>query len=183
MSKEQIPFHRAYGPRKAKKIYEPGESLTKQSFKDDCDLNVIMARYTKTGVLPTNLREDGIYGDFSEVGDYQRAQEIYLRANDQFQALPGKVRARFNNDPAEFLDFCSRSENKEEMVYLGLIDKSKLKELQSTPEPVTAPKGEPQQDPKQSTKAVGKSEPPSTGGGATIAKRKKSFARPVTHLM
>ncbi|RYF32309.1 MAG: hypothetical protein EOO38_31115, partial [Cytophagaceae bacterium] len=40
----------------------------------------------------------------------------------QFDALPAKIRDRFNNDPSRFLAFCENPENEAELVQLGLRD-------------------------------------------------------------
>jgi hypothetical protein len=32
------------------------------------------------------------------------------------------LRARFSNDPAEFLDFCMNEENRDEAIRLGLVE-------------------------------------------------------------
>ena len=37
------------------------ELMTKQSFKDECDINNIVNRFTRAGVLPT-LPSTGVYG-------------------------------------------------------------------------------------------------------------------------
>lgn len=95
-------------------------TLTKQSEKDACDLNLIMARYEKTGVLPDMIRSNPQYGDFSSVPDFLQAQLLVRKANDQFAALDAHVRDRFGNDPAYMLAFCADPANAEEMVKLGL---------------------------------------------------------------
>lgn len=99
--------------------FEGTVSRTKQEFAAECDLNTIMARYTQTGELPAGMV--GTYGDFSEVPDYLEAQIIIARADAQFSALPAEVRARFENDPAKFLDFVHDPDNLEELQKLGML--------------------------------------------------------------
>lgn len=93
---------------------------TQQQFKAECDINNIMAKYKKTGVLPSLIKADPRYGDFSDVLDYQESLNIVMHANDQFAALSAKVRRRFDNDPAKFLEFTADPKNAEEMIDLGL---------------------------------------------------------------
>ena len=50
-------------------------SKTKQEFKDDCDLNVILTRYRETGLIDVPIHEM-FYGDFSHVTDYAEAFEV-----------------------------------------------------------------------------------------------------------
>lgn len=99
------------------------EGLTKQAHKAECDINNIMNRYHKSGILP-NTRK-GIYGDFSSVEDYQRACDTVIQANEQFNGLNAKIRQRFSNNPAAFLDFCNNPDNIEEMITLGLAERKK----------------------------------------------------------
>lgn len=101
---------------------ETERSQTKQHFAEECDINNIMERYEKTGVLPEATRQL-LYGDFSDVGSFQEAQDIVLLGRAQFDALPARVRDRFGNDPAKFLAFCEDESNRDEMITLGLIDK------------------------------------------------------------
>jgi len=95
-------------------------SLTKQSFRDECDINTILKRFNVTGQLPVGSVQPQ-YGDFSGVTDYQSALNAVMAAQDSFLALPAKLRARFDNDPALFVEFASDEANKDEMKALGLL--------------------------------------------------------------
>lgn len=104
--------------------------MTKQEFRDECDINNIMAKFVRTGQLPPAV---GIarYGDFSSVGTYQESLEVLRIARQQFDALPSKVRDRFRNDPALMLSFIADKDNLAEAKSLGL-----LKEEEAPPAPV-----------------------------------------------
>jgi phage internal scaffolding protein len=41
-----------------------------------------------------------------------------------FNDLPSSIRSRFGNDPAAFLDFVNDEGNADEMIKLGLIEKT-----------------------------------------------------------
>jgi len=99
---------------------DPSESKTQQSAAQECDINYIMQRYEKTGILPDLIKADPRYGDFSAVPDYQKAMEIVAHAEEQFAALDAPIRRRFNDDPANFLGFCEDPQNVDELVKLGL---------------------------------------------------------------
>jgi len=101
---------------------------TKQSMKDECDINQIMKKFEKTGILPDMIKTNPQYGDFSEPIEYRDSLELVRHAAEQFQALSAKVRARFNNDPEVFLDFATNPANAEEMVTLGLATKREPKD-------------------------------------------------------
>lgn len=94
-------------------------SLTVQDPKDDCDINRIMSRYVQSGVAPQVTRVP-IQGDFTEIVDYRTALEAVQGAQQAFQSLDGKVRARFGHDPARFHDFCLDPANLPELRKLGL---------------------------------------------------------------
>lgn len=96
-------------------------SRTQRHFAADCDINNIMARFTRTGVLP--VREDQPqYGDFSEPFDFRTACDFINDANGRFLALPARIRRMFGNDPAALLDYLADSSNHDDAVALGLIE-------------------------------------------------------------
>jgi phage internal scaffolding protein len=101
-------------------LYCEDPSRTKQSFKEECDINTILKRFNITGQLPVGPLQPQ-YGDFSGVFDYQTALNAVIAAQDSFNALPATLRNRFANDPAAFVDFCSDESNREEMIRLGLV--------------------------------------------------------------
>jgi len=111
-------------------------SLTKQSFRDECDINNILRQFNVTGQLPVGSVQPQ-YGDFSGITDYQSALNAVMAAQDSFLALPAKLRARFDNDPALFVEFASDEANKEEMKALGLLSQETVQAVVSSPsEPV-----------------------------------------------
>lgn len=96
---------------------------TQQHFKDECDINNIMKRFQTTGVLPDLIKSNPAYGDFSTVPDFLDAMNILNHAHDQFSSLSSRVRARFDNDPQQFLNFVNDPSNNAEMIELGLATK------------------------------------------------------------
>lgn len=99
--------------------FEGDPGMTDQSQTEDCDVNKIVDRFMKTGVLP-GVDVERVYGDFSAVTDYHQAMNVISHAQQQFEGLDAKVRKRFGNDPAEFLAFCNDPKNAQELVKLGL---------------------------------------------------------------
>lgn len=95
-------------------------SLTKQSFKDECDINNIMKKYQKTGLVTHLASFSGQYGDFTSAEDYHASFNKVLEAQDMFMTLPSSVRSRFENDPAKFLEFVHDPKNQTDLVKLGL---------------------------------------------------------------
>lgn len=108
-----------YGSRVRSPIVFDGESRTKQSFKESCNINTILSQYVRTGVVQ-GAATPPTYGDLNPV-DYQSALNLIIEAEDAFSSLPSGLRKRFDNDPAEYLAFSSDPSNRDEMVKLGLI--------------------------------------------------------------
>lgn len=99
------------------------ETLTQQSFIEECDINTIVRKYMDVGA-PVDWREP-LYGDFSEIPDYQTAFEVVQAAADSFAALPSTIRTRFGNDPAQMMAFLADDANREESYTLGLRERPK----------------------------------------------------------
>lgn len=99
-----------------------GESMAQTSDMEDADINVIMAKYNRTGMMPS-LNMQALTGDFSDVGDFREAQERIREANEEFAKVPANLRKRFDNDPQKFIDFVLDDSNETELVKLGLRNK------------------------------------------------------------
>lgn len=97
------------------------KSLTQQHQKDESDINVIVKRFGITGQLPQGVRAP-TYMDFDDVIDFRTAMDAIRAAQASFDRMPAEVRARFGNDPAAFVDFCSEPGNLPEMRRLGLAE-------------------------------------------------------------
>lgn len=95
-------------------------SLAQQQFKDDADINVLVARYGLTGKMPDNPRQPS-YGDFTGVSDYRSAIEAVKAADEAFMALPGPVRAEFLNDPQVYLEAFDNPANEPRLRELGFL--------------------------------------------------------------
>lgn len=118
----------AYSDRERVQFKSDKPSMTKQSFKNECDINSIMRKWKVTGVLPHARDVAGQYGDFSDIMDYQTALNAVISANDNFMSLPAKLRARFYNDPAQFLKFCDDPANAGELIALGLAQDARTEQ-------------------------------------------------------
>lgn len=117
------------GEKPGVKFVEP--SATLQSFKDDADINCIIARYENTGVLvdpSVPVSRTPNFGDFSALPTYQEAQNVIIAAKNAFDALSSKIRERFHNDPAAYYDFVRSlkkgSEAYDEAIALGIVNQS-----------------------------------------------------------
>jgi len=91
-----------------------------QHFKEQCNINDIMARFKKTGVLPV-VQTLPIYGDFTTVESFQSAVDRIKTAENIFKSLPARIRDRFNNNPGDLIAFIQDEKNREEAIELGFI--------------------------------------------------------------
>jgi len=95
------------------KNYSDGR--TKQSFKDQTDVNKIIARHARSGTLSHLEQWGGQYGDLSGF-DFQTAQNQIAKANSMFEKLPAEVRREFSNSPEEFFEFVNDPENRDDLA-------------------------------------------------------------------
>lgn len=95
-------------------------SRTKSEFAEECNINNIVGRALKTGVMPSGTRKP-LFEDFTEVKDYTETQRIIATAEQNFMQLAPEVREKFGNNVAELLDFIDNPENAKEAAELGLI--------------------------------------------------------------
>lgn len=94
-------------------------SKTDQSFKEDCDVNLILKRFMKTGQQLPPIT--GIYADVSEVPNLDTALTQLNQAQNAFDSLPSDVRRRFGNSPVELVNFLKNPDHYDEGVKLGLL--------------------------------------------------------------
>lgn len=120
------------------------ESLTKQSFRDECDINNIIRKHAATGQCNHISARNPRYIDCVGTVDYQQALDIVDAAAAQFAALPSNLRARFRNDPALMLEFLADEKNVEEAAKLGLLKAAPEEPKKAQEEPKKAPEAKSQ---------------------------------------
>lgn len=82
------------------------EHLTKQSFKDQCDINRVLDR-AKTGAGLSHIANyGGMYGDFSDwdANTYEDMRNQLARGESIFNDLPAELRAEFDNNAGKFFE-------------------------------------------------------------------------------
>jgi len=121
---------RKFGDRVASRQHTGETTRVQQNLHETTDINRIMAKYQKTGLLTHVNTYAGEYGDFSGVPDYKTGLERVQAAEEMFASLPAKIRDRFFNDPARFIEFATDKSNQQEMRDLGLAPP-----LPAAPEP------------------------------------------------
>ena len=121
--KVKLPKRGRAGPRVSIDCSESVlPSKTKQAFKKECDVNLIVANAMK-GALVTHLnRYQPYYIDAADGPvDFHEAMCRVIEARQAFDAMPAHVRDRFANDPGLLLDFLGDPDNADEARKLGLL--------------------------------------------------------------
>lgn len=97
-------------------------TMTNQFSKDESDINTIMKKYETTGQFQCHIKQGGAYQDFLQITDFHDMMNTVIYAKEAFQTLPAHVRARFQNDPGQLLEFLQDEKNYDEGVKLGLLN-------------------------------------------------------------
>ncbi|QXP44296.1 MAG: internal scaffolding protein [Arizlama microvirus] len=121
LNNHKIQFRHAYSKQLRTPFINHGPAITKQEFKSECDINEIMGRYMRTGILDFVNKHQPRYEDLSNAADYQQAMLIVAESKTLFEDLPSQIRTKFENDPAKFLDFVHNPANRSEMAEMGLL--------------------------------------------------------------
>lgn len=97
-------------------------SITEQSHRSECNINSIMSRFMRTGVLGSDTQaREMFFGDFSDVGSFHDVQNIMADAREKFTSLPANIREAFGNDISKFLDALRDRSQIGKLLDLGLI--------------------------------------------------------------
>jgi len=97
----------------------PRVKRVKSSMKDSCDINVIMARYAKTGAIDHLAKHGGSYG-FVPSLSFHESMNIVRKAEEMLADLPSDARKRFKNSPQLLMEFLDNPDNLAEARKLGL---------------------------------------------------------------
>ena len=112
-----------YAERKKQTQIKSGNAKTSQDKKLACDINRIMARAKKNGILPDLNNRQVIYADFTVLPNYQEALNKVIKMETEFMQLPALTRKEFDNDPQKLVEFLSDPTNEERAISLGLVAK------------------------------------------------------------
>ena len=102
-------------------------SLAVQDEKDETDINYIVNKYAdgQKGIMTLDLGDSSQYaylqfGDATLPGDYSTALELVSGVREEFYSLPAYVRAKFGNDPMDFIEQLNNPETLEYLQQQGL---------------------------------------------------------------
>lgn len=113
-----------------------GPSLTRQEFADECDINVLMAQYEKTGVINHFNSAEPKYYDLTEMPDTLMGSLEHMKnAEEAFMRLPAHVRREFQNDPLDFVIYATDPNNIGQLREWGLAAPEKPADALNQPGP------------------------------------------------
>lgn len=90
---------------------------TKQSQKDECDINKLLERSAKHGALSHLEKYQPFYGDFSGY-DFETHIKNIARGNTIFEELPAEVKKEFDQSAQKFFEFVTKPENADKLPQL-----------------------------------------------------------------
>ncbi len=91
------------------------DGRTKQCFKDECDINKIMARFDQTGTISHVTKYEGVYADFADY-EFNAHMQKLIEGREVFDALPAEIRREFNHSPADFFKYVNDPANKDDLL-------------------------------------------------------------------
>lgn len=137
-----MTVRRAHDGVRVRSQFTPvGPSKTKQSFAKEADINFIMARYSKTGVVTSMARGTPLYRDVSDAAaNLHDAFLLVSDAEEQFMSLPSAVRRLANNDPVQLVAMLQDERAVHDLVDAGLDVELLAEPEEAPPEaPASAP--------------------------------------------
>ncbi|QCQ84902.1 internal scaffolding protein [Blackfly microvirus SF02] len=123
-------------PKTGELVKEP--SMTKQSFKEECDINNIVRRFEATGIIDhiNQAHAQGYYQDLPSGLDLQMGLDMIAQADRAFMSLPADIRAKFDNDAVAFVSYVHDPANQQQLIDWGLAKDTRPP---PPPEPPKAP--------------------------------------------
>lgn len=111
-----------YVPHEAVDVFFGDEpSRTRQEFAEECDINVLMSKFERTGVINHFSPITPQYLDLGDgVPDLQSALNVVKAAETAFMSLPATVRREFDNDAVKFVAFAEDKANLDKLREWGL---------------------------------------------------------------
>jgi len=115
--------------------------LVDDSLAAACDINNIMDKFKKSGMLPHFPERIPRFTDNTNIPSLEEAQEIYNRAKNAFMQLPAQIRKLMDNDPTQMDDFLANEDNAAIMKKYGLLIDKKADAIVPSiaPQPAVAP--------------------------------------------
>lgn len=128
------------------------EEITKQSFKDECDIHKILDQYKKTGIINHITPNQPMYLDLPDNLDYQASLNLIMEAQEAFQTLPSAVRDRYGNNPENFLEALNDPKQRDFLEEIGVFQRKIVPSgVPAAPPPGPAPEAAGSPEPRPAT--------------------------------
>lgn len=121
-----------------------GKSVTEQHHAKTCNINYIVGKYQKTGLVDHINKHEGSYGDVSNA-DFETAMSLVTEQTTVFNELPSSVRKHYKNDVQTYLEALGTEEGQNEHRALlnPVVEQETAPEEPQEPEKVPEPEPEP----------------------------------------
>ena len=127
-----MKFRTAYTTYERKIKTSDKPSLTDESFKDNCDISLMIERFKVNKIPPRTVNIS--YGYSPTAEDVANAQLLLAEVKTNFESLPSKIRDEFDNNVENYLNYISDASNLRDCYERGLIDRSSVSLEQVYPE-------------------------------------------------
>lgn len=114
-----MTFQSAYSSKVVVETINNQPSRTKANLADNLDVNKIIKRFQKTGILQKLVDLEGIYGEIDSM-ELRDALEKVNKAENMFMDVPSKIRNMFDNDAGAFIDYATNPANIQQLRDWGL---------------------------------------------------------------
>lgn len=111
------------------------KSKTEQSHKEAVDINNLVRLYGRRGGLPPI--DPTAFGEFPAIS-FHEAMNVVSKMQEQFDKLPAKIRAEFDNNPAQFQEYVADPENLKNLTEAGIVTPAMRKEQEAASEAAKA---------------------------------------------
>lgn len=156
----KTPFNHDTDAVSVESGHEPvGESLTIQSAKEEVDINNIVDRFTKTGLIP-QIDLPARFGDWTNLQSWHETQSRIAETNAVFYELDPQIRMEYQNDPGRW-----------ERAVMDELQAGRLDKLKEMGIDAGTWRPEPKNDP------PGASQPGGTGEGAKSPQKASGEAK------
>lgn len=128
----KITFRRQYNDQRKRDDFQskiPTQSETQEAFKEEVDINRVVALYQRTGNDQLLSVAPRPFGDDPRPTDYHTVMNRVAEFTQDFEMLDSKTRKEFDNDPLKMLDWVSDPENKQEAIKKGYLPASQNEQI------------------------------------------------------
>lgn len=108
-------YFQIHGKQPVKKYKRHGR--TKQSQKDETNINLLLERAAREGTMSHLEKYGGVYADYSEY-DFEGHKNQIAEMQSMFEELPAEVKREFQQSPKAFFDFVTDEKNAEDLPRL-----------------------------------------------------------------